>query len=403
MDTSGLGSLLAQIARSRANLALPLPAAPGAARANPLARPGADTPPGQGVPARGSATRPQTAARLEAPTATLAQRAAGGALPAASARLEAGVQAPARLPFAPGQIVQARVVSALPEPGRFVIDVQGRGLDVNLPARTPVGRTLALTFVGAEPRPTFVLHTGQTVRQSAPTVAVSNAARFAGLLVDDAPADGAAAARQSGMRPAAPILPQLPQSTEQLAQGLARVLRHSGLFYEAHQAQWVQGRLPLEALRREPQGQLAPLSPEPARDGEAAHDTPRESRLPGVMSPETRDLVRQQVVTLETRIAVWQGELWPGTAMQWRVEEREAREGRGEREPSWNTQVHVNFPHLGDVRAALSLNGDRVEIRLIAQDEATMQRMRQESPRLAAQLAARGLNLQFLDVAHGDA
>jgi hypothetical protein len=321
----------------------------------------------------------------------------------AAARTEVSTQAQVRVPFTPGQVVTARVVSALPEPGRFVVDVQGRGLDLNLPAQTPVGRTLTLTYVGAEPRPTFVLH---AVRQNPPSVQVSNAARLAGVLVDDQPADAAATVRQSGMRAAAPVLPEPPRTTEQLAQGLSRTLRQSGLFYESHQSQWVQGRLPIEALRREPQGRLEPLSlasdeAVPVEPGpETPRAEPRAERLAASVAPEARDMVRQQIGALDSRLAVWHGELWPGTVMDWRVEEREAQGERGERDSGWSTQVHVNFPRIGEIRAALTLNGDRIDLRLVASDGATLERMRIEAPRLAAQLQARGLALDRLEFMH---
>jgi hypothetical protein len=392
MALSGLGPLLAQLARTGLDLASPAKAHPPGAHS-----PGAD-PPGT----NSAQTRDPTLAARAGQARARGVEAFARSSATTIARTEVSTQAQVRVPFTPGQVVTARVVSALPEPGRFVVDVQGRGLDLNLPAQTPVGRTLTLTYVGAEPRPTFVLH---AVRQNPPSVQVSNAAHMVGVLADDQPADAAATVRQSGMRAAAPILPEPPRITEQLAQGLSRTLRQSGLFYESHQAQWVQGRLPIEALRREPQGRLEPLSPTDAdepRPAEARVEPARAERLAASVAPETRDLVRQQIGALDSRLAVWHGELWPGTAMDWRVEEHEAQGGRGERDSGWSTQLSVHFPRIGAVRAALTLQGDRVDIRLVAADGATLERMRAEAPQLAAQFQARGLELKRLEFAHDE-
>jgi hypothetical protein len=46
----------------------------------------------------------------------------------------------------------------------------------------------------------------------------------------------------------------MPKTAADLAPVLKQAVTQSGLFYEAHQARWVAGDLPTEALRQEPQG-----------------------------------------------------------------------------------------------------------------------------------------------------
>jgi hypothetical protein len=52
----------------------------------------------------------------------------------------------------------------------------------------------------------------------------------------------------------APLVEAMPKTAADLAPVLKQAVTQSGLFYEAHQARWVAGDLPTEALRQEPQG-----------------------------------------------------------------------------------------------------------------------------------------------------
>ena len=65
-----------------------------------------------------------------------------------------------------------------------------------------------------------------------------------------------------------PLLANPPKTGAELAPVLNRAVRESGLFYEAHQAQWIAGKLPLARLLQEPQGQI-PV-PAQAQPGQAA-------------------------------------------------------------------------------------------------------------------------------------
>lgn len=59
------------------------------------------------------------------------------------------------------------------------------------------------------------------------------------------------------------LIENMPKTGADLAPVLKEALTKSGVFYEAHQARWVAGRFPTEALRQEPQGQL-PAAPQPS-------------------------------------------------------------------------------------------------------------------------------------------
>jgi hypothetical protein len=88
-----------------------------------------------------------------------------------------------------------------------------------------------------------------------------------------------------------PIAAGPPNNAQDLLPLLKQAISESGMFYEAHQAEWVEGRYSKAQLLQEPQGRLQESSPaSEARGitgaaGEATQARParnqREYRLPG--------------------------------------------------------------------------------------------------------------------------
>ena len=55
-----------------------------------------------------------------------------------------------------------------------------------------------------------------------------------------------------------PILTGYLTNSAELSASLQKAIIQSGLFYESHQAQWINGKNTLENLQQEPQGKLMP-------------------------------------------------------------------------------------------------------------------------------------------------
>src|SRR5690606_7865157 len=109
--------------------------------------------------------------------------------------------------------------------------------------------------------------------------------------------------------------------------------------------------------------------------------------VPGI-HPDAAPLVRQQLETLANNAFHWQGEAWPGAAMQWEVNEDASRHGADE--PStWATRLKLQLPSLGDVEARISLAGDRLVLRLVAPDSAAV--LQDHASQLRENLLAGGL------------
>jgi hypothetical protein len=80
-------------------------------------------------------------------------------------------------------------------------------------------------------------------------------------------------------------LSHAPQDPSVLAQAIHRAVGESGLFYEAHQAEWLTGMRSLSALRAEPQGRLSPLVAEATARNLAPPTTPQTTMHTPAQSP----------------------------------------------------------------------------------------------------------------------
>jgi hypothetical protein len=230
------------------------------------------------------------------------------------------------------------------------------------------------------------------------------------------------------------------------AQALSQSIQGSGLFYESHVAQLAAGKLPPQALRQEPQGQLntpgqpagpgtpatgragnAPTAlgalaqqlqaPPPADPGAtapaqtAAHTSAQPAGtapaaqtpnpVPGI-DPQAQLLVRQQLEVLAQQGFVWQGEAWPGADMEWEVRRRQPDDGQDPAtdQEFWSTRLNLRLPTLGEVQARLSLSGDQLVMRLTAPQSAD--RLSGSIEPLRSRLLAQGLQASQLSVMDRD-
>lgn len=311
------------------------------------------------------------------------------------------------LPFQSGQQIKGEVLQSLGS-GRFMIQVGGQNLEVLLPKGVRPGDALNLFFVGNDP-PAFLL-----VRHGKGGDAlVSETGRWLSSLLG---MQNQSAPLQEGLGILKTLLQGAPSDPAQLEQLLAKGLRESGLFYESHLARWFSGDYPLESILREPQGRL---SAQPAAvQQQLQAQTPREltaetlaaalkarSELPPEGAADTRTLpiVKEQLATLQTGHLLFQGELFPGQPMEWRIQERE---GRGRREQSegdspWQTSIALSLPNLGPVEASLRLSGNRLGVQVSVNRATAEQVLSEGRGVLVDQLLAAGLEVGEIEVRHG--
>ena len=328
-----------------------------------------------------------------------------------------------------GKSLQAQVLARLPD-GSFVVRMNDLAARLSLPPGTQVGSQLPLTLVALTPRPTFQLQTGQgsafaetrpappegDFRQALPLswigggeaapvraaamlatslaaaglpeagadtehASISAAGQLLGEVIAAAQKDGAAAA----VTGRAPLLAAPSADAARVAAALQEGLAKSGLFYEAHVAEWAQGARPLADLAAEPQAR----------------------GMPSPSDPATAQLINQQLNAHEQARVAWQGQLWPGQELRWEIvrdaPEREPGRHDGDGDGaagSWQSSLRLRFGQLGEVKAQLVLAGDQLHIRLDAQESARAL-LEAGSVRLADALAAAGTPLNTLAI-HGD-
>ncbi|MDP1607050.1 MAG: flagellar hook-length control protein FliK [Rhodocyclaceae bacterium] len=335
---------------------------------------------------------------------------------------------PSRLPeLRQGQTFFAQIQEALPN-NTYKALVAGQQLTLQLAAGAKSGDLLELVVVDRSGK-VIIAKAAEDGKAADGKVApypfarFSPAARMIGQLL---PAEGERAP-PAQLNRSQPLLTEPPRSgaaAAQLAPALARSVAQSGLFYEAHQAQWVTGKLPLAQLLQEPQGQRsAPgafLLAAGAGSGDGAKvgaggtapaGTPRDTgtasaasttnpaaqsaTLARQMPEEIRPLVQQQLETVATQRMVWQGEVWPRQTMDWEIAWEGERQATGDDEEraNWRTALSLTMPRLGLVNATLQLTADGVRVTLATPSDTSAADLRGGAPQLAEALATAGVPL----------
>jgi Flagellar hook-length control protein FliK len=315
------------------------------------------------------------------------------------------------IPWAVGEKLSA-VVEANLVAGRTLARVGEMPLDLKLPFPVKPGERLSLTLVSRQPNLVFAL-TGPEHAVPQP-VQVSTAGQRIGELVNQLAHEQSAqpeTAQTAGV--AKPLLAQPTLDVGKLALALKQGVSESGLFYESHQAQWVQGERPREALLREPQGKLTPLHQTPVAQAESL--ITQAEKFPPQVSSTTSDVstskvigdvvraeavtqVQQQLHALDARQVVWQGQPWPGLPMQWRIDDPPQRDAQSTAEMTWNTSLNLLLPQLGGVRAHLALTGNQVHVRIDVDAAVARDRLTRQGRELLLGLGNAGLVLGHLSV-----
>lgn len=186
----------------------------------------------------------------------------------------------------------------------------------------------------------------------------------------------------ASVQASAPIATAPTGDPQKIAAGLENAIGKSGLFYESHLAEWAGGARPLAELKGEPQ----------MATGRQAMEAVR----PGVpLDPATAQMISQQLTTQEQGRVTWQGQLWPGQAMQWDIEKDAPEGGRNGSDQEgasmpWRSKLTLRFAALGELGASIVLAGDQVHIRLQAASDASGDVLRAHAARLQDALAAAG-------------
>lgn len=351
--------------------------------------------------------------------------------------LETLVQPQGKLPaFQPGEWVMARVAERLPD-GSAAVLVKNAAFTLKAPGDGQALRAdpLMLRVRATEPVLSFTqvnLPQAAASDQSAP-VSFSTASRYLSSLL--ASGNGTPVNTATNTATAAPLANILSTTSSQegkqlsdvianrLAAGLAAMpaslraqasqvallpdpaqpapahethlkatVEKSGVFYEAHQKAWVDGRLSLDELKQEPQARLATTL--------ATADASTAKQL---VTPEAGHLVQRQLDTLEQHQFMYTGQAWPGQLVQWQIQPEQGgeREGNGQQEMrAWHTSLAMSLPALGGLAARLRLVGNQVQLTFDTDNPEAAALIEEYRQQLAGSMEAAGLALASLQVRH---
>jgi flagellar hook-length control protein FliK len=206
---------------------------------------------------------------------------------------------------------------------------------MQLPGSHKLGDNINLRYLGADPKPTFMV-----LQPNPSSVLPSNVLlSAAGKLVLEALS---ATAQFSNLNQIdgsdmAPLLASA-GSPQMSAIELQNALRFSGLFYESHIANFVQGKRTIEQLRQEIQNQK---------------DVNRSA------------IISKQLDVLEKQQIQWAGMIWPKQHMQWTI----SRDDSGSspdlpEEKSCKSTLELDLPALGKIIFHIVMNRDRINIQI---------------------------------------
>ncbi|MDR2506779.1 MAG: flagellar hook-length control protein FliK [Candidatus Accumulibacter sp.] len=355
----------------------------------------------------------------------------------------------------PGQRIMAEIQSLLPN-GTYRALINQRSVTLSLPFSAKAGDALEMFVTENDGKIALAVAERPAASESAaPTL--SRAGQLIAQLLSGA--------RQSGERlPPLTLNENRPLTASPSAGGqafvpaLKQAIVQSGMFYESHQAEWIEGRFAKAALLSEPQGKLssptafaatfretflpehaagAPASaetsaraalarspatlPDNAESHAEAHapearatltgensDAPasRAARLPAASSqqavaPPAQFLVQQQLEALASQKFVWQGQIWPGQDMYWEIDDDEPHHDSGGAEDAagrWSTRLRMDLPNLGAIDIGVLLQGNQISLSMRAARPETRDLMRSARNALQNQMDEAGLALASLGI-----
>jgi len=330
--------------------------------------------------------------------------------------------------FTAGQRLMAQVQALLPN-GTYRAMINQRSITLALPFSARSGDALELEVTESDGKLALAVlaHRGGAGGKESVSATLSRTGQLISQLFSGAKGsenEGKALAL-NGNRPLAGAPPG---NAQDLLPLLKAAIARSGMFYESHQAEWVEGRFAKAELLQEPQGKLSAPPPPNAQENAANTalvartvvftDTPAaQNTLPGgqkaageanpqtagqIVAAQIQGVVHQQLEALANQTFVWQGEAWPGQEMRWEIEEDGQNQQEDDEAPGWRTRLNLSFPVLGGISAKLQLRGQEVSLSLDVDSEAALGLLRADAETLRQRLEDAGLTLASLGIARSE-
>lgn len=191
----------------------------------------------------------------------------------------------------------------------------------------------------------------------------------------------AEAAGVAGKYIAQTVLTQTPLLPAIVTQQLKTAIHQSGLFYESHLHEFVEGHRSLAEIKQEPQNK---------------------------QQYAMQSLLPQQLHILEHQRLSWHGEIWSKQPMDWDInvhnqQNKEENTYPNEAEQAVITSnLTLHLPNLGKVTAKISLTNGRMRIECLAEQEKALRLLKEKSPKLASAIEGNGQRLESLTLSRSN-
>ena len=319
------------------------------------------------------------------------------------ALLDASV-VPAKLPpLMLGEQVSAQVVDSKDNGQQLSVLIKNSLFNLIVPqGMTVSGNTLSLKVATLAPTLSFALQeqTTEAAQDGSVDVQLSPASKYlTGMLQTSKPS-----------LPAADLtLDAAKQPPADVAQTLKNNVSQSGLFYESHLKEWLDGRHNLSQVQQEPQSRLLSKLNEGLASNDSRSNTTTSSAStslsPRTVAPELANLVQRQLDIVENQQLQLNGYAWPGQPMQLQIQQEHTNERTGslgaDEMGVWSTSLSLKLPALGGVAARVRLVGQNVQVSFVAEENEASGLIQQHAEQLQSGMAAAGLTLANLVVKNG--
>ena len=249
------------------------------------------------------------------------------------------------------------------------VEIGDQVFRMQLPGSHKLGENINLRYLGADPKPTFMV-----LQPNPASVLPSNVLlSAAGKVVLEALSATAQFANLNQIEGSA-MAPLLASAVnpQMSAIELQNALRFSGLFYESHIANFIQGKRTLEQLRKEIQNQK---------------DIDRSA------------MISKQLDVLEKQQIQWAGMIWPKQYMEWTISrDNGGSSPEASEEKSCKSTLELDLPTLGKIIFHIVMSQDRIHIQIEVASRRSRQVVEGAVPKLRNQFESYTNKLDHIGV-----
>ncbi|MEI7531564.1 MAG: flagellar hook-length control protein FliK [Betaproteobacteria bacterium] len=258
------------------------------------------------------------------------------------------------------------------------IKINDQLLNMKLPGEGIVaGQQLKLRLLNDTPNLTFLLDNKLAPSLKSENVDISHGSTLINQFLDEVK-EGAEIHLKEIVAP----LTQTPKNPQVIAQDLKQAISMSGLFYESHLADYVEGKRAIDLIKQEPQNGSN-------------------------FDPSL--FVSQQLDVYENKAVAWSGPIWPGQNMSWVTSQTNSGEKDSDalnlaknknlsQASGLSSTLELDLPKLGKVIANITMSDGTMRIQIGAGEIKSERVMKSKLPYLAASLQDIGIKYDSLDV-----